>query len=88
MKIGIIGTGIVGRTIASKLVELNHDVMIGTRNVADKLANIEPDAHGNPPLGEWLKANKKVKPGSFAEAAAFGEVVFNATNGSNEKRYI
>jgi predicted dinucleotide-binding enzyme len=64
MRIAIIGTGIVGRTIASKLVELNHDVMIGTRNVADKLASIEPDAHGNPPLGEWLKANSKIKLGS------------------------
>src|SRR5664280_2202341 len=83
MKIAIIGTGIVGKTIASKLVELNHDVMMGTRNVSDKLASTATDNYGNPPFGEWIKTNSKVKLGSFAEAAAFGELVVNATNGSN-----
>jgi predicted dinucleotide-binding enzyme len=83
MKIAIIGTGIVGKTIASKLVELNHDVMMGTRNVSDKLASTQTDNYGNPPFGEWIKTNSKVKLGSFAEAAAFGELVVNATNGSN-----
>jgi predicted dinucleotide-binding enzyme len=83
MKIAIIGTGIVGKTIASKLVELNHDVMMGTRNMSDKLASTATDNYGNPPFGEWIKTNSKVKLGSFAEAAAFGELVVNATNGSN-----
>ena len=83
MKIAIIGTGIVGKTIASKLVELNHDVMMGTRNVSDKLTSTATDNYGNPPFGEWIKTNSKVKLGSFAEAAAFGELVVNATNGSN-----
>ena len=32
MKISVIGTGAVGHTIASKLAELDHDVMVGTRN--------------------------------------------------------
>ncbi len=36
MKIAIFGTGAVGQTIASKLAELNYDVMIGTRNVSEK----------------------------------------------------
>jgi 8-hydroxy-5-deazaflavin:NADPH oxidoreductase len=83
MKIGIIGTGVVGKTIASKLVELNHDVMMGTRNVSDKVTSTEKDTYGNPPFNEWLKANNKVKLGSFAEAAAFGDLVINATNGGN-----
>jgi hypothetical protein len=83
MKIAIIGTGIVGKTIASKLAELNHDVMMGTRNVSDKLASTATDNYGNPPFGEWIKTNSKIKLGSFAEAAAFGELVVNATNGSN-----
>ena len=83
MKIAIIGTGIVGKTIASKLAELNHDVMMGTRNVSNKLASTATDNYGNPPFGEWIKTNSKVKFGSFAEAAAFGELVVNATNGSN-----
>jgi len=82
MKTAIIGTGTVGRTIASKLAELNHDVMTGTRNVSDKLAATSEDNYGNPPFSEWHKQNSKVKLGSFAEAAAFGEIVFNATNGA------
>ena len=83
MKIAMIGTGIVGKTIASKLVELNHDVMIGTRNVSDKLTSNEKDTYGNPSFNEWLKANNKVKLGSFAEAAAFGDLIINAANGGN-----
>ena len=43
MKIAIIGTGIVGKTITTKLLELNYDVMIGTRNVSDKLAGTAKD---------------------------------------------
>jgi predicted dinucleotide-binding enzyme len=83
MKIAIIGTGVVGKTIASKLVELNHEVMMGTRNVADKLASTAQDNYGNPPFSEWLKTNRNVKLGSFSEAASFGDLVINATNGSN-----
>lgn len=83
MKIAIIGTGIVGRTITSKLLELNHDVMMGTRNLSDKLANTSKDNYGNPPFSEWLKDNDKVKLSSFAETAAYGDLVVNATNGSN-----
>jgi predicted dinucleotide-binding enzyme len=83
MKIAIIGTGTVGTTIASKLVELNHDVMIGTRNVEDKLASTKKDSYGNPPFSEWIKTNKKVRLGTFADAAAFGELVVNATHGSS-----
>jgi len=83
MKIAIIGTGAVGRTIASKLVELKYDVIIGTRNVSDKMASTAKDFYGNPPFSEWLKSNKKVRLESFAEAASFGELVINATNGSN-----
>ena len=83
MKIAIIGTGAVGKTIASKLVELSYNVMIGTRNVSEKMASTEKDLYGNPPFSEWLKSNSKVRLGSFAEAAAFGELVVNATNGGN-----
>ena len=50
MKIAIIGTGAVGRTIASKLVELNQDIMMGTRNVAEKLSSSTTDFYGNPPF--------------------------------------
>lgn len=81
MKIAILGTGNVGQTIASKLRTLGYEVMIGTRNVAEKLSNTTKDAYGNPPFSEWHVANSHVKIGTFTEAAAFGEIVINATTG-------
>src|SRR6476620_629930 len=83
MKIAVLGTGTVGRTFAEKLISLNHEVMIGTRNVAEKLASTETDFYGNPPFGEWHKQNEKVKLGTFSEAAAFGEIVLNTTQGAS-----
>lgn len=83
MKIAVIGTGTVGQTFASKLISLGHEVMMGTRNVADKLAAKEKDMYGNPPFSEWHTANKSVQLGTFAEAAAFGEIILNVTQGGN-----
>lgn len=83
MKIAIIGTGTVGQTFASKLTSLGHEVMMGTRNVAEKLASTAKDGYGNPPFSEWHSANKNVKLGTFAEAAAFGEIILNVTQGGN-----
>jgi 8-hydroxy-5-deazaflavin:NADPH oxidoreductase len=88
MKIAIIGTGSVGQTLASRLSELRHDVMIGTRNVSDKMTGTEKDSYGNPPFSEWLKTNTKVKLGTFSEAAYFGEVVINATHGSSSVKAL
>lgn len=81
MKIAILGTGTVGQTFASKLVTLGHEVMLGTRNVSEKLKSTAKDGYGNPPFGEWYKANNNIKLGTFEEAAAFGEMILNVTNG-------
>lgn len=83
MKVAIIGTGGVGQTIASKLFSLGHQVMIGTRNVAEKMVSQTKDGYGNPPFAEWYKLNEQIKLGTFAEAAEFGELVINATQGIN-----
>jgi 8-hydroxy-5-deazaflavin:NADPH oxidoreductase len=83
MKVAIIGTGGVGQTIASKLNSLGHQVMIGTRNVAEKLASKAKDGYGNPPFAEWYKLNQQIKLGTFAQAAEFGELLINATQGGN-----
>lgn len=82
MKIGILGTGTVGRALAARLSELGHEVMIGTRDPVKTLARSAPDAYGNPPLSSWLKSRPKVELGGFAEAAGHGELVVNATQGS------
>jgi predicted dinucleotide-binding enzyme len=72
MKMGVLGTGEVGRTIASRLVEVGNDVRLGARS-AD-----------NPPAKEWAeKAGGKASSGTFADAASFGEVVFNCTKGEH-----
>lgn len=81
MDIAILGTGIVGRTIAAGLAELDHAVVIGTRDAARTLARTEPDAMGNPPFRVWHAEHPEVNLGTLAEAAAHGELVFNCTNG-------
>jgi 8-hydroxy-5-deazaflavin:NADPH oxidoreductase len=83
MKISIIGTGTVGQTISSKLIELRYEVMLGTRNVQEKLKAGVKDGYGNPPFSEWYKTNPGVKLGTFDEAAAFGGIIINATNGGS-----
>jgi predicted dinucleotide-binding enzyme len=82
MNIGIFGTGIVGRTIAARLVELGHSVVIGTRDPHQTLAKNLPDGMGNLPFSAWQKDNLNVHLATFSEAAAHGELLVNATNGS------
>ncbi|MBX3263837.1 MAG: NAD(P)-binding domain-containing protein [Labilithrix sp.] len=70
MKIGILGTGIVGETIGAKLVALGHDVKISGRAAVNEKA------------GAWVaKVGGKASYGTFADAAAFGELVFHCTKG-------
>jgi predicted dinucleotide-binding enzyme len=71
MKIGILGTGVVGNTIGSKLVKLGHEVKMGSRTADNEKGK------------EFAKANgSKASNGTFADAAKFGEVIFNCTSGS------
>ncbi|RIK46518.1 MAG: NADP oxidoreductase [Chloroflexi bacterium] len=81
MKIGVLGTGMVGQTISGKLLELGHDVMVGTRNVAQTLARTEPYATGFPAFSVWQQQHPDAKLGTYADAAQHGELAVNATNG-------
>jgi predicted dinucleotide-binding enzyme len=83
MKIAVLGTGNVGKTISSRLIELGHLVMIGTRDADETIARTEKDMYGGPSFSEWHGANKQVKIGTFAEAAIFGEMIINATSGGS-----
>ena len=70
MNIGILGTGIVGQTIGSALVNLGHNVCMGSRTAE------------NPSARAWRKVTgKEASHGTFAEAAEFGEILFNCTAG-------
>jgi len=82
MKAGIFGTGNVGQTIASKLVSLGYEVMIGTRDVNEARSRTATDNYGGPGFGTWLLSNPKIKLGTFAETASFGDLLVNATSGS------
>jgi predicted dinucleotide-binding enzyme len=81
MKIGVFGTGVVGQTMSGKLVELGHDVMVGTRDVAQTIARTDPDPYGRPPFNVWLKQNPGAKIGTFTGAAKHAEILINATSG-------
>ena len=82
MRIGVLGTGMVGQVLAAKLAEAGHEVVVGTRDPAATLARQEPDGYGNPPFSAWHAQHSDVKVGSFADAAAHGELVVNATAGA------
>ena len=81
MNIGVLGTGIVAKTIAGKLDSLGHAVKLGTRDTKATLARSEPDMAGGPPLRTWLEAHPRVTLGTHADAAAHGEIVINALSG-------
>jgi predicted dinucleotide-binding enzyme len=71
MKLAVLGTGMVGNTIATKLCALGHDVKMGSRT------------GDNPKAAEWAKAaGAKASQGTFADAATFGELAFNCTAGA------
>jgi predicted dinucleotide-binding enzyme len=82
VKVGVLGTGMVGRAIAAKLAELGHEVTVGTRDVAASMARTETDERGNEGFGRWASDNPSVQPATFADAAAQAELVINATSGS------
>jgi predicted dinucleotide-binding enzyme len=80
MNIGVFGTGTVGRTIAGKLHDLGHAVMMGTRDVAvarERAAG----PRDSESFAEWEARHPKAEAGSLAEAAAHGEILFNCTAG-------
>jgi 8-hydroxy-5-deazaflavin:NADPH oxidoreductase len=81
VRFGILGTGVVGKTIAARLDGMGHEVMVGTRNPEETTSRAESDAYGNPPFSAWQEEHPEVKLATFSEAAAHGEMVVNATSG-------
>lgn len=70
MKIAVFGTGVVGDTIGSRLIELGYTVMMGSRTSTNEKA-----------LAFVAKHKNGASAGTYAEAAAFGEIIFNCTKG-------
>ena len=72
MKYAVLGTGQVGQELATKLTALGNEVCMGSRSQEGKEAKA------------WLeRVGKKNKIGNFAEAARFGEVILNCTQGAH-----
>ena len=71
MKIGILGTGMVGTTLGKKLISLGHDVILGSRTSGNDKGVVWAREMGN-----------RASTGTFADAAAFGEILFLATTGA------
>ncbi|MGR6322350.1 NAD(P)-binding domain-containing protein [Micromonospora soli] len=72
MRIAVLGTGMVGRTIAARAAELGHEVVVGTRDAAATRAGDWSD---------WAASHPQVGLAGYAEAAADAELVVNATSG-------
>ncbi len=71
MQIGILGSGVTAQTLGSKLVQIGHEVMLGSREEA------------KPDLVTWARdAGQQALYGTFRNAAQFGEVILNCTLGS------
>jgi 8-hydroxy-5-deazaflavin:NADPH oxidoreductase len=70
MKIAVLGTGTVGHTIGSRLIELGHPVMMGSRTADNEKALAFVSKHPN-----------LARAGTYADAASFGELIFNCTAG-------
>lgn len=68
MKVGVLGTGEVGRALGTAMVTLGHEVKMGSREAS------------NPKVQEWVAKNRKLASGgTFADAAKFGDLVFLCT---------
>jgi 8-hydroxy-5-deazaflavin:NADPH oxidoreductase len=71
MKIGVFGTGDVGKALGKAFVTLGHEVMMGSRSAANEKATA------------WAKEmGPKASTGTFAEAASFGDLIVLATLGT------
>jgi 8-hydroxy-5-deazaflavin:NADPH oxidoreductase len=70
MKIGIIGSGLVGRVLGTAFLKEGHEVMVGTRNPAKA------------EVTKWKKENEGGQVGTFSDTAKFGEILVLAVNGS------
>ena len=68
MKVGVLGSGDVAKSLAAGFLKHGHEVMLGTR-APNKLA-------------DWIAQNPKAKTGAFADSAQFGDVVVLAVKGS------
>jgi predicted dinucleotide-binding enzyme len=77
MKIAVLGTGDVGKALGKGFLALGHDVKMGARSA------------GNEKAAAWAKEmGGRASEGSFADAAAFGELIVLATLGNANREVL
>ncbi|KAA3629061.1 MAG: NADP oxidoreductase [Bacteroidetes bacterium] len=81
MKITILGTGMVGMTIAEKLTTLGHQITMGTRDPETTISRPTPATWKKIPFGDWLNAQNSVVLETFENSAKEADLVLNATSG-------
>jgi predicted dinucleotide-binding enzyme len=69
MKVGILGSGIVGRVLGAGFAKHGHEVMLGTRDAK------------KPEVQQWVRETRGVSAGTFEQAARFGQMIVLATLG-------
>jgi len=81
MRIAVLGTGMVGQTLAGRLEELGHDVTVGTRDPEAARARATPGESGTPAFSVWHAEHPRVRLATFAAAAEHADLIINATAG-------
>lgn len=82
MNIAVLGSGMVGQALSAKLAELGHTVMLGTRDVQARLESTEVGRATQQTFAGWHRQHPEVQLGTFAQAAAHGEILFHAVSGA------
>ncbi|WP_329378582.1 NAD(P)-binding domain-containing protein [Streptomyces sp. NBC_01351] len=88
MKVAVLGTGGGGRAHAARLLELGHEVYVGTRDSQVTLGRAEPDFMGIDPFGQWVAGYPGIELRNFDEAAAAADFVINGIDGANAVRVL
>ncbi|MBL6448252.1 NAD(P)-binding domain-containing protein [Fulvivirga sp. 29W222] len=81
MKITILGTGMVGQTVASKLFKLGHIVTMGTRNPEETKQRTQANQITGESFSDWFKKQEGIKLTNLEESALEADFVINATSG-------
>lgn len=74
MKVGVLGSGVVGQTLASGFIKHGYEVIIGTEH---------PEK-----LEEWKEKNPKAKIGNFSDTSKFGDILVLAVKGTVAKEAL
>jgi len=76
MKVGILGSAVVGQTLGKAFLAEGNEVMIGTRDTSKES------------LVKWHASNPTAKLGSFADTAKFGELIVLAVSGDVAEKVV